>query len=68
MYSTDREGNIKKWDTATGQCLKTVYAEIWSNFGAMQVRGKVLYTGLRDGTVKLWDAETLELLTILRGH
>ena len=68
MYSTDYDGSIKMWDTTTGQCLKTMDAESKCTFGAMWLHGKVLYTGLNDGTVKLWDAETLDLVAILRGH
>ena len=64
----DYEGSIKKWDTTTGQCLKTVDAASKCYIGAMQLHGNVLYTGLEDGTVKLWDAETLDLVAILRGH
>jgi WD40 repeat protein len=63
-----------------GHTLKMLYAqsgtEVWSrprdNYASLCVAfrpdGKVLATGSQDSTIRLWNAETGDELSILRGH
>jgi WD40 repeat protein len=52
-----------------GECLKTLRGhEAWVYSVAFSPQGKILASGSRDNTVKLWDWRTGECLHTLVGH
>ena len=61
---------IQLLDAATGDCLRTVEDRAGPGASCMvfSADGKFLATGSRDGTTRLWDADTGQLHGTFRGH
>lgn len=62
------DGTVRLWGRRTGLIgtlsghTSVVYGVTWSP------DGKKLASGSRDETIRVWDAESLELLQVLHGH
>jgi WD40 repeat protein len=56
-YSGSYDGLIRIWDTATGECLKTVYAEGNPPVGSVHFspNGRFVLSGTLDGKLRLYD-------------
>jgi WD40 repeat protein len=66
-YGEQRVGEVKVWDTATGQLRFTLQATpAWAV--AFSPDGKHLATGSASGAVKLWNAATGQEILALKGH
>jgi WD40 repeat protein len=62
-------GDVRVWDTATGQLLATWPGHTSSLFGIItSPDGTRLATSSRDGEARVWDAESGAELLVLRGH
>ena len=69
VATSDDNGQVKLWDSATGQELRTLYGHtntVWSV--AWSRDGQKLATVSHDKTAKLWEAATGQELLTLRGH
>jgi WD40 repeat protein len=74
LVSTNWDGTIRVWETATGQEL-LLLSETEEEFLRERYRelayssdGSYFVTGGDDGTARVWDAATGELLTTYTGH
>ena len=74
LVSTNYDGTIRVWDTATGQEL-LLLSETEEEFIRGRYRelayssdGSYFVTGGDDGTARVWDAASGELLTTYTGH
>jgi len=74
LVSTNWDGTIRVWDSATGQEL-LLLSETEEEFLRERYRelayssdGSYFATGGDDGTARVWDAVTGELLTTFTGH
>jgi eukaryotic-like serine/threonine-protein kinase len=66
-YGEQRVGEVKVWDTATGQLRFTLQATpAWAV--AFSPDGKRLATGGANGAVKLWNAATGQEILALKRH
>ncbi len=61
-------GRILCWDAKTGKQLNQVKAHQILTAIALSPDGKYLASSGWDGTIKLWNAVTLQLISILTGH
>ncbi|HLA12065.1 MAG TPA: caspase family protein [Pyrinomonadaceae bacterium] len=79
LASGSRDYTVKLWDVATGAVLRTLKGEkteLAAEAGdwaiafsvAFSPDGKILASGSRDYTVKLWDVATGAVLRTLEGH
>jgi WD40 repeat protein len=59
---------IVLWETATGQALRRVDCGSWATTLLFSPDGSTLASGHDDGTVRLWNARTLEPLGQFDGH
>jgi WD40 repeat protein/tRNA A-37 threonylcarbamoyl transferase component Bud32 len=65
----NKPGEIKIWDSATGQLLKTLHDHSQPITAiAYSPDGKYLASASYDRTVKIWDADTGDLVQTLTGH
>ena len=66
----DGSGNIRIWNVANGQELKTFKGNdrdrIWSL--AFSPNGEIIASGSGNETVKIWDVKTGQCVKILEGH
>jgi WD40 repeat protein len=77
------DGTARLWDTGTGELLRTFYGSeeapqkgvVLSELSAIKIQsalfspnGLHILAVLGNGTAKLWDAQTGELLQIFKGH
>lgn len=69
ILATSASGEIKLWDTVTGQVLHTLAGHQEDVLSmSFSPDGQLLASASRDGTVKLWDVVTgMELATLI-GH
>ena len=59
---------MRLWNTATGECLRTLEGHTEWCFGGAE-RGRVrVVSGSSDNTVRLWNTATGECLRTLEGH
>ncbi len=69
LISGARDKNLRLWDAATGQPLRTLQGHTdWVTAVAFSPDGKTLLSGARDNTLHLWDAATGQPLHTLHGH
>ncbi len=69
LASAGDDGNVKLWDTTTGECVKVLKGHsdrVWSL--AASPMGKILVSGSDDKTIKIWDVATGQCLKTLYGH
>ncbi len=59
---------LKAWETESGAVLAEVQLPDRLRGLAVSPDGRWVATGLLDGTVRIWDGQTLELEQTLRGH
>src|SRR5262249_29036022 len=78
LASSGNDTTIRLWDLVTKQQVKrlwsprtalTVVADYWPLQSlAFSPDGKLLATGGGDGTIRLWDVQTVEVTALLREH
>ncbi len=69
VFSAGGDGNIKVWDVATGQPLRTLEGHSDSVIAvAFSPDGRRIASGGFERSVKLWDAATLQHVRTLEGH
>ena len=78
LATGDQQGNVRVWNTATGDELRKWAAHARQEFDAFFVHinecmdysadGRRLVTGGGDGFVKVWDPETGRLERQIKGH
>lgn len=68
--TTDTPYRSRIWDTATGQCLKTIANE--DNAPVAHVRftpnSRFLFTSTLDSAVRLWDYQADKVVKVYGGH
>jgi WD40 repeat protein len=69
IYSTSFDGTVRKWEAATGNCLRVGNAHTDSILCAdLTVDGEKLCTSAMDTCVKVWDTELMACTHTLKGH
>ncbi len=67
--SASWDKNVKEWDAATGECLRTLKGHTNNVVSAVySPSGDKILSASQDNTVKEWDAATGECLRTLEGH
>jgi WD40 repeat protein len=62
------DGTVRVWDAHTGDALATLQHESAVDSVAIDPNGRLLATGSRDASIRVWKRETGEELFVLRGH
>lgn len=66
---TEKGGEVKAWDAATGKELWSAKGEFGGVWGvAFSPNGKSVAGGCLDGTVRVWEAATGKEVLTLKGH
>jgi len=78
LASAGNDATVRLWDTAAGQPVKKLWSprtaltlvECYTPLGSVAFShdGKTLATGGGDGTIRMWNVETKEVMALLRGH
>jgi len=70
VVSASYDGLCRIWDTATGQCLKTLIDDDNPpvSFVKFSPNGKFILASTLDSTLKLWNAATGKCLKTYSGH
>jgi WD40 repeat protein len=69
LASGSGDSNVRLWDVATGECLKTLQGHTKGvRSVAFSPDGRTLASGSEDETIKLWDVNTGECLRTLRAE
>lgn len=69
MVTASTDGNLRFWDTATGQRLQVIQCKQGAvSAMALSAHEKYLATGGSDGTAAVWDAQTGNQVWLLKGH
>jgi len=78
IVSSSRDGTLRIWDARSGRTLAVLEVDrIWppdpsSRFHvtscAFSPDGSRIVSGVRDGTLRIWDAQGGEELAVLKGH
>jgi WD40 repeat protein len=69
ILSASWDNSIREWDTATGQCLRTLRGHTNLVSSALYSSDdKKILSASWDNTIKEWDADTGESLNTLTGH
>jgi WD40 repeat protein/serine/threonine protein kinase len=69
LASCDVAGEVRLWDAATGQLLRSLSAHSkWTMSVAFSPDGRRLASGGGDSLVRVWNVETGEMALTLKGH
>jgi WD40 repeat protein len=69
ILSASYDDTIKEWNTATGECVKTLAGHSnWVTSAIYSRDGKKILSASEDQTIKEWDAATGECVKTLAGH
>lgn len=70
IVSCSIDGLIRIWDTASGQCLKTLVDEANPVAGHVKFspNGKFILCCTQDSTIRLWNYHTARCLKTYTGH
>jgi COMPASS component SWD3 len=70
IVSSGQDGLIRIWDTATGQCLKTITEDVPVPVSYVQFspNGKYLLAATLDSTLRLWSYSSGKCLKVYTGH
>ena len=58
------ENQLKAWNSTTGECVSNYKGSTHAIMCMKVVDGRIVITGSRDGTVKVWDIITGELFAV----
>ncbi len=59
---------LRVWDLPSGKEVASVAQDGWRSRASVSPDGKLIATVNADGTVRVWDGETLRLRRTMRGH
>lgn len=55
-------------DIYSGELIKTLRISSKAEVSSIAIKGNTLLTSSYNGTIKVWDIETLELIRVLKGY
>jgi len=66
--SSSRDSTIKAWDLASGRCRRTIEVTSQANCITPSSDGRLVATGLEDGSIKIYENVNGSLFQSLYGH
>ena len=67
-FLSDTDGTIIMWDVETGAKIDSIAGGVGVNAVALSPDDNILAAGYDDGTVRLWDVATQDIVATLEGH
>ena len=63
LYSGGKDAHLKKWDLTTEKSLFSIPAHNFAIYDLIALKqGEIIVSASRDKTIKIWNAETLEII------
>ena len=68
LVSGSKDGDVRMWDTMTGQCTRSMTGHTASVTCLRWGGGGLIYSGSQDRTIKVWRSQDGALCRTLQGH
>jgi WD40 repeat protein len=63
LFTGGKDAHLKKWDLNTEECIHSIPAHNFAIYDLIALKqGEMIVSASRDKTIKIWNAETLEII------